>query len=339
MQPTYTPTDFSTARVLITGGAGFIGSALIWALNERGCDRIVISDLLGTDEKWRNLTPLRFEDYLEASDLIQRLENGALGTFDLVLHLGACSATTERDAAYLIRNNYEFTKELALWSLAAGARFVYASSAATYGDGAQGMSDLGPLEGLRPLNMYGYSKHLFDLYAQRHAFLGRVIGLKYFNVYGPNEDHKADMRSLVHKATAQAREEGVIRLFKSHRPDFKDGEQQRDFLYVKDAAAITLHLAATPEAGGLYNVGSGEARTWLDLAHAIFAALGQEPRIEFIDMPEALQGKYQYYTKADIHKLRGTGYHAPITSVEDAVRDYVCNYLVPDLRLGATAAA
>jgi ADP-L-glycero-D-manno-heptose 6-epimerase len=333
--PKFTPSDFSPARVLVTGGAGFIGSALIWALNERGCERVVVCDHLGTDEKWRNLVPLRFEDYLEASDLFAQLEGGTLGTFDLVLHLGACSATTERDATYLIRNNFEFTKTLAAWSLKTGARFVYASSAATYGDGAQGMSDTAALEPLRPLNMYGYSKHLFDLYAQRQGFLDQIVGLKYFNVYGPNEDHKADMRSLVHKATAQAQLEGLIRLFKSHKPEYKDGEQMRDFLYVKDAAAMTLHLAATPAAGGVFNLGSGEARTWLDLANAIFAALQQEPKIEFIDMPEALQGKYQYFTKADIAKLRASGYSAPVTSVEDAVRDYVCNYLLPDARLAA----
>ena len=320
-------------RVLVTGGAGFIGSALVWALNERGCENIVVCDHLGTDEKWRNLTLLRFADYLEADDLRPRLASGALGKFDCVLHLGACSATTERDASYLIRNNYEFTKDLAGWSLANDARFLYASSAATYGDGAQGMSDTAPIEPLRPLNMYGYSKHLFDLHAQRTGFLDRIVGVKYFNVFGPNEDHKGEMRSLVHKATAQAREGGVIRLFKSDRPDYRDGEQQRDFLYVKDAVVMTLHLAATPSARGLFNLGSGEANTWIDLANAIFAALGREPRIEFIEMPEALRGKYQYFTRADITKLRA-GYAAPITPLGEAVRDYVQGYLLGDRRLG-----
>jgi ADP-L-glycero-D-manno-heptose 6-epimerase len=327
------PHDFSQTRVLVTGGAGFIGSALIWALNERGCERVVVSDRLGTDEKWRNLTPLRFEDYVEAEDLRERLSSGVLGRFDAVFHMGACSATTERDASFLIRNNYEFTKDLASWSLGHGARFVYASSAATYGDGSAGMSDLAPLEPLRPLNMYGYSKHLFDLHAQRGGFLQKMIGLKYFNVFGPNEDHKAEMRSLVHKATAQAQQEGVIRLFKSYLPEYRDGEQKRDFLYVKDAAAVTLHLAATPAAGGLYNVGCGEARTWVDLAQAVFAALGKPPRIEFIEMPEALQGKYQYFTQADLSKLRAAGYAPEITPLEEAVRDYVQNYLLPDARL------
>jgi len=333
------PNDFSDARVLVTGGAGFIGSALVWALNRRGCESIVVCDRLGTDEKWRNLTPLRFADYIEADDLLARLQNGILGKFDLVLHMGACSSTTERDASYLIRNNYEFTRDLAAWALAQKTRFVYASSAATYGDGSAGMDDdESQLEKLRPLNMYGYSKHLFDLHACRAGFLKRIVGLKYFNIFGPNEDHKGDMRSLVHKSTAQVQAGGVIRLFKSYRSDFRDGEQKRDFLYVKDAAAMTLHLAASKKAGGLYNIGSGEARTWLDLAHAVFAALQRQPKIEFIEMPEAIRDKYQYFTEANLSRLRAAGYITPVTSLENAVTDHVRNYLVPDRRLDPAVA-
>ena len=328
------PNDFSDARVLVTGGAGFIGSALVWALNRRGCENIVVCDILGTNEKWRNLTPLRFADYVEAADLQARLQNGALGKFDLVLHLGACSATTEKDATYLIKNNYEFTKDLATWSLANDARFVYASSAATYGDGSAGMEDHeSQLDKLRPLNMYGYSKHLFDLHAHRAGFLKKIVGLKYFNIFGPNEDHKGDMRSLVHKSTAQVQAEQLIRLFKSYRPEYRDGEQKRDFLYVKDCVAMTLHLAATPSAGGLFNIGSGEAKTWIDLANAVFAALNQKPDIRFIEMPETIRDKYQYFTQANIARLRAAGYTAPVTSLEDSVADYVRNYLVPDQRL------
>ncbi|MDZ4405607.1 ADP-glyceromanno-heptose 6-epimerase [Prosthecobacter sp.] len=328
------------SRILITGGAGFIGSALVWELNRRGCENIVVCDRLSTDEKWKNLVPLKFADYIDGNDLLQRVLNAPekLGRFDLVLHLGACSATTERDADYLMRNNYEFTKQLCQWSLANQTRFVYASSAATYGDGAHGMDDQMPdIHALRPLNMYGYSKHLFDLHAKREGWLPNIVGLKYFNVYGPNEDHKADMRSLVHKACGQILATGKVQLFKSHRPDYKDGEQMRDFLYVKDAIRMTLHLAETPSAGGLFNLGSGEAHTWVELTTAIFTALGKEPNIEFIDMPEHLQSKYQYYTCADIAKLRASGFTTEITPLTEAVRDYVQGYLVPDRRLGDEA--
>jgi ADP-L-glycero-D-manno-heptose 6-epimerase len=327
--------DLSNARVLVTGGAGFIGSALVWALNERGCERIVVVDELGTSEKWRNLTPLRFEDYLEAGDLRPRLQSGALGRFDILLHLGACSATTELDASYLVRNNFEYTKDLAAWSLANDARFVYASSAATYGDGAAGMSDTEEkIDRYRPLNMYGYSKHLFDLHAQRAGFLPEIAGLKYFNVFGPNEDHKGDMRSVVHKSYAQVVESGIIRLFKSYRPDYGDGEQQRDFLYIKDAVAMTLHLATKPEVGGLFNIGSSTVHSWNQLARAVFAALNKEAKIEYIEMPESLRGKYQYFTQADIGKLRSTGYDAPLTSLEDSVADYVQKHLATGHHLG-----
>jgi ADP-L-glycero-D-manno-heptose 6-epimerase len=325
------------SRILITGGAGFIGSALVWELNRRGCENIVVCDRLSTDEKWKNLVPLKFADYIDGNDLLQAVQHAPakLGRFDHVLHLGACSATTERDADYLMRNNYEFTKQLCQWSLANQTRFVYASSAATYGDGAHGMDDQMPdIHALRPLNMYGYSKHLFDLHAKREGWLPKIVGLKYFNVYGPNEDHKADMRSLVHKACGQILATGKVQLFKSHRPDYQHGEQMRDFLYVKDAIRMTLHLAETSSAGGLFNLGSGKAHTWIELATAIFTALGKEPVIEFIDMPEHLQSKYQYYTCADIAKLRASGFTQDITALTEAVRDYVQGYLVPDKRLG-----
>jgi ADP-L-glycero-D-manno-heptose 6-epimerase len=325
-------------RILVTGGAGFIGSALIWALNRRGVTDIVVADVLGTDEKWRNLVPLRFAEYIEGAVLRERvaLNPASLGRFSAIFHLGACSSTTERNAAYLADNNTAFTRELATWALATDARFIYASSAATYGDGARGMDDTSDdLARLRPLNMYGYSKHLFDLQAQRAGWFDRIVGLKYFNVFGPNEEHKGDMRSLVSKAYAQILATGRLQLFKSHRPDFKDGEQMRDFLYVKDAVEMTLHFAERgPEAGGLFNLGSGQAQTWLTLAEAIFAALKRPAAIEFIDMPEELRGKYQYYTQADIGKLRASGYATPLTPLAVAVADYVGNYLVPGRRLG-----
>lgn len=329
--------DWAGRRVLVTGGAGFIGSALTWALNRRGCDRVVIADFLGETDQWRNLAPLRFEDYLEADDLLPRLDAGVVGRFDLVVHLGAAPSTTQRDMRALVRNNYEFSKSLCQRALAGGARFVYASSAATYGSGEWGMSDRGSvrdLERLRPLNAYGYSKHLFDLWCARAGILDRVVGLKFFNVFGPNEGHKAEMRSMVHRAFGQVRAGGPVRLFRSYHPNYADGAQVRDFVYVKDVADVTLHLAAHSTAAGIFNVGSGVPHTWLDLAHAVFAALGEEPRIEFVDMPEPIRQHYQYYTVADVSRLRETGYARPLHTLQDAVADYVHNYLVPDLHLG-----
>lgn len=325
-------------RILVTGGAGFIGSALVWALNQRGHHDIVVTDFLGADEKWRNLVPLKFTDYIEADVFRAKLreQSSAFGRFTAVFHLGACSATTEKNAAYLADNNFAYTKELAAWSLSQESRFVYASSAATYGDGTQGMNDRDEnLHRLRPLNMYGYSKHLFDLHAQRMGWLTRIVGVKYFNVFGPNEDHKGDMRSLVNKAYQQILASGRVQLFRSHKPEFKDGEQMRDFLYVKDAVEMTLHFAThATSAGGLYNLGSGQANTWLTLTRAIFSALEREPKIDFIDMPEVLRGKYQYFTQADVAKLRESGYQRPMTALGDAVHDYVKNYLVPGKKLG-----
>jgi len=322
-------------KILVTGGAGLIGSALIWELNRRGCEKIIVTDVLGTDEKWRNLPPLRFDDYLDAAQLLERLETASLNDIRWVFHLGACSATTERDASYLMENNYRYTARLAEWALAGNRRFVYASSAATYGDGSAGMQDGDQLlEQYRPLNMYGYSKHLFDLHAKRRGWSERIVGLKYFNIFGPNEDHKGDMRSVVHKAFNQIRETGEVALFKSHHPDFRDGEQQRDFLYVKDAVNATLHLATQPQAAGIFNVGSGIASTWIDLVTPIFDALGLPTAIKFIDMPEALRGKYQYRTLADISRLKACGWAGPEFTLHSAVRDYVANYLVYDRRLG-----
>jgi ADP-L-glycero-D-manno-heptose 6-epimerase len=323
-------------RILVTGGAGFIGSALIWALNRRGIQNILVADYLRSDEKWKNLVPLRFADYIEGDDLLRLVREASPRIADIgaVFHLGACSATTERDASYLIRNNFEYTKDLASWALGTGARFVYASSAATYGDGARGMDDCGDLAPLRPLNMYGYSKHLFDLHSQRLGMQDSIVGVKYFNVFGPNEGHKGDMRSLVHKAYGQVVESGVIKLFASDKPEYADGEQKRDFLYVKDAVEMTIHLAETAAAGGLYNLGSGVANSWNTLARGIFAALGRDPKIEYIPLPEVLRAKYQYFTQADIGKLRASGYTKPVTPLVEAVRDYVQNYLVPARHLG-----
>ena len=315
--------------IIVTGGAGLIGSALIWALNRRGLEDILVVDRLDESEKWKHLVPLRFTDYVDADDFEQRLIDGDdFGGVGTVLHLGACSSTTERDADYLLRNNYEYTKNIANWAEESGARFVYASSAATYGGLEDDLSDTADLRTLRPLNMYAYSKHLFDLYAARTGLDRRICGVKYFNVFGPNEDHKGEMRSIVHKATEQIRATGAVKLFKSYRPEFRDGEQRRDFIYVKDAAEMTLHLAESG-ATGLFNVGSGKAQTWLDLVRPIFRALELPERIEFIDMPEHLRGKYQYSTCARMERVASTGYETPCLPLADAVTDYVTNYLIP----------
>jgi ADP-L-glycero-D-manno-heptose 6-epimerase len=330
--------ELERGKILVTGGAGFIGSALIWSLNRLGLQNILVCDQLGKDDKWRNLAPLRFDDYLSSAELIQLVEadSPALKEIRWVFHLGACSATTELDAGYLMENNYRYTKLLCHWALPRNARFVYASSAATYGDGANGMEDdEAKIESLRPLNAYGYSKQIFDRHAKQRGLLSRIVGLKYFNVYGPNEWHKGDMRSLVNKAYDQVLETGKIRLFKSYKPMIRDGEQKRDFLYVKDAVDMTIHLAVTRSANGLYNLGSGEARTWIDLATAVFAALSMPPQIEFIEMPEVIREKYQYFTEAKMGKLQATGYQGPRFTLEQAVADYVQNYLVPHRHMEA----
>jgi ADP-L-glycero-D-manno-heptose 6-epimerase len=322
--------DLNRGRIVVTGGAGLIGSALVWALNRRGLDDILVVDRLDRSEKWKHLVPLRFADYIDADDFEGSWTDGkSFGDVRTLFHLGACSSTTESDADYLLRNNYEYTKNLARWASEQRARLIYASSAATYGALEADLSDEADLYTLRPLNAYAYSKHLFDLYAQSTGLDQQVCGIKYFNVFGPNEDHKGEMRSIVQKAYEQIRDAGGVRLFKSYRPEYRDGEQQRDFIYVKDAVEMTVHLAESG-ATGLYNVGSGAPHTWLELVRPIFHALELPERIEFIEMPQHLRGKYQYYTCAKVRRLRAAGYDRPVTPLADAVTDYVTNYLVPN---------
>ncbi len=319
-------------KIIVTGGAGFIGSAVVWRLNELGFEDILIADRLDDTDKWRNLVPLRFADYFDGYDLLETLDD--LKDVKTVFHLGACSSTTETDADYMIRNNYQYTQDLADWSVRNGVRFVYASSAATYGDGSAGMNDgIESLNRLRPLNVYGYSKHLFDQYAARAGMFDRIVGLKYFNVFGPNEDHKGDMRSLVNKAFGQISSTGKLQLFKSSNPDYADGEFGRDFVYVKDAVDMTLFFMEN-KIGGLFNVGSGRMNTWNALADAIFKALDLPKNVEFVEMPEKLRDRYQYHTKADLTRIRNAGYAAETTELEAAVGDYVRKYLVPGKHLG-----
>jgi len=322
--------------IIVTGGAGFIGSAIVAQLNSRGIDDIVIVDILASDEKWKNLRPLRFADYVEADDFLEMLTAGRIDwPIEVIFHMGACSDTTERDASYMIKNNYDFSKILANRAVRDGIRFVYASSAATYGDGSCGFSDNeAELDKLQPLNIYAYSKHMFDLWARRAGLLKRIVGLKYFNVFGPNEYHKGEMRSFVVKAYEQINAAGRVRLFKSHRPDYADGEQKRDFIYIKDAVDMTLFFLDNRKVSGLFNIGTGQSRTWNDLVKATFAAMGKEPNIEYIPMPDKLIDKYQYFTQADITKLATADCKKEITPLEDAIKDYVQNYLINKSYLG-----
>lgn len=315
------------------GGAGFIGSAVVWRLNTLGIDDILIVERMDETDKWKNLSPLKFADLIDADEFISTLKNHS--ERQVVFHLGACSSTTERNAAFMLSNNYEYTKTLAEWACENSKRFIYASSAATYGDGSAGMEDgYENLDRFRPLNIYGYSKHLFDKYAARRGMFSEIVGLKYFNVFGPNENHKGEMRSLVNKAFEQINETGKIRLFKSHNANFADGEFGRDFVYVKDAVDMTVFFLEDPASSGLFNIGSGKMTTWNALAEAIFAAMDLPKQIEYIEMPEHIRRQYQYYTCADLGRLRNAGYDREPTPLGEAVADYIQNYLLPGRHLG-----
>lgn len=322
--------------IIVTGAAGFIGSATVWALNKAGRKDIIAVDHLGSSAKWMNLRALSFSDYFEKDDFRKDIADGVVNyPVEAVIHLGACSSTTEPDATYLAGNNYAYSKEMAQFAHKHGARFLYASSAATYGDGALGYADdEAAIGSLRPLNMYGYSKQMFDLWLKGNGMLSKCAGMKFTNVFGPNEGHKADMRSVVRRAFEQIRDTGKVKLFKSYRPEYGDGEQMRDFLYVKDCVDMVMFLLGHDGLNGLFNVGSGRAETWNALATAVFKALGKPVNIEYIDMPETLKDKYQYYTKAEMGKLRSKGYAKEPASLEDSVADYVRNYLVPGKFLG-----
>ncbi|WP_263378369.1 ADP-glyceromanno-heptose 6-epimerase [Granulicella paludicola] len=312
--------------IVVTGAAGFIGRNVVAELNRRGEEELILVDELGKDDKWKNLVGLRFEDIVSPEEFLGLLEEGAFADARSVIHMGACSSTTEKDADFLLRNNYQYTRVLANWCESHEVRLVYASSAATYGDGAEGYDDDEELLGaLKPLNMYGYSKQIFDLWAMKQGLLSSIVGLKFFNVYGPHEAHKGDMRSMVAKSYEQIKATDEVKLFKSDKPEYNDGEQLRDFVWVGDAVDVVLHFAEQEYGapGGLLNCGTGEARTWIDLVSAVFSAMGVEKRIGFIEMPEVLKGKYQYRTQAAVERLRAAGYRKPFTSLEDGVAAYV----------------
>lgn len=314
--------------VVVTGGAGFIGSGVIRMLNDRGIDNILVVDDLASDGKWKNLVQKRFLDVIPSKDIFEWLD-GKESEVDAFIHLGACSDTLEMNASYLLENNYRYSIKLAEWALKYEKRFIYASSAATYGMGDEGFEDNeAKLETLKPLNMYGYSKHLFDLWLKRENLLDQVVGLKYFNVFGPNENHKGRMASAIMQLLPRVQEDKEIKLFKSlDHTRCKDGEQKRDFIYVKDAARITCDFLDN-EAGGIFNVGTGIASTWNELAEGLFLALGMKPKITYIDMPYLLSTQYQDYTKADVGKIKKLGMTAKMTSLKEAIDDYVKNYLL-----------
>ncbi len=317
--------------IVVTGGAGFIGSGVVRYLNDQGVNNIVIVDNLGHTEKWKNLVGKQFVDILDKSQFFEWL-HGRHEAIEAFIHLGACSSTVETNASYLLENNYRFSVRLAEFALKYQKRLIYASSAATYGDGSLGfVDDEKKLETLVPMNMYGYSKQLFDLWLKNEGALKKVVGLKFFNVFGPNERHKGRMASAINHVLPTARKEGVIRLFKSSAPkEFADGEQKRDFVYVKDVARMTCAFLDN-DVGGIYNIGRGVASTWNDVATAVFKALDLPVNIQYIDMPADLIGKYQNYTCADMRKTQKVlGKDAACMSLEDSIIDYVRNYLITE---------
>ena len=313
--------------IIVTGGAGFIGSCVVRTLNDKGINDIVIVDNIGSTDKWFNIRNKKYLKYVNKTDFLQELPQYEGVT--AIIHMGACSATTEKDFDYLWKNNFEYTKTL--WNYCAEKQisFIYASSAATYGDGAKGFDDQSDIDELLPLNGYGYSKQLFDLWVKHQAenFPKQYVGLKFFNVYGPNEYFKGSMASMVFHGYKQIQESGEIRLFKSYNPNYADGEQLRDFIYVKDVCEVIYWMLQNPQVNGLFNVGTGRAQSFRELAEAVFHALGLEPNIRYIEMPEHLRGKYQYYTQAEIEKLRDVGYGMDFLKLREGARDYVRNHL------------
>ncbi|MBU0534170.1 MAG: ADP-glyceromanno-heptose 6-epimerase [Candidatus Omnitrophica bacterium] len=318
--------------IVVTGGAGFIGSAIVWALNLRGYNEILIVDLLDKSKKWENLACLKFSDSIDKDEFIEKLYQGKFcDKIDAVIHMGAESSTTVYETDYLMKNNYEYTKKLAMWCIKNDKRFVYASSAATYGNGDEGFCDEHlQLEKLRPLNPYADSKHLFDLWAYRQGLLEKIAGLKFFNCFGPNEYHKESMKSMVLQAFEQIKKNGKVKLFKSFNTQYKDGEQLRDFIYVKDAADMTLFIFENKKVNGIFNIGTGKAQSFNELVNSVFGAMGKDSNIAYIDMLESIKDKYQYFTQADMGKLKDAGYIKKTHTLKEAVYDYVKNYLLKD---------
>jgi ADP-L-glycero-D-manno-heptose 6-epimerase len=318
--------------LLVTGGAGFIGSNVVAALNEAGRSDVVVCDFLGHDGKWRNLAKRQLADIVPPAELTDWLKDRKL---DAVIHLGAISETTATDGDLVIATNFRLSMRLLDWCTAGAVPFIYASSAATYGNGAEGFDDdasLPALKRLRPMNLYGWSKQLFDLAVAERAAKGERLppqwaGLKFFNVFGPNEYHKGSMMSVLARRFDDVKAGRVVQLFKSHRDGIADGDQRRDFIYVDDVVRVVMWLLATPAVSGIFNVGTGNARSFKDLMLAAYAALGTAPNIQYIDMPEAIRGSYQYFTQSEVDRLCRAGYNGGFTALEDAVKAYVGGYL------------
>jgi len=315
--------------IIVTGSAGFIGSALVWELNQKGHSNIVCVDLFREGSKWRNLLKSSYTHFVLKQDIFEYLEQPeVLNSVKAIFHLGACSSTTEKNMDFLVENNFHYSQKLFRWCAKNQKKFIYASSAATYGAGENGYDDQTAPEELRPLNPYGYSKLLFDRWVLRQTQAPpQWVGLKFFNVFGPNEYHKGDMASVVFKAFYQIQQNGKLRLFKSYRPDYKDGEQKRDFVYVKDVTRWMVEIFEKNISSGIYNIGFGEARTWLDLANAVFKSMDKPVQVDMIDMPDHVKNQYQYFTEAKLNKLLNSGLSQPQWPLEVAIQDYVKNYL------------
>ncbi len=316
---------------VITGGMGFIGSAVVWEMNNSGIDNLIIVDSPSTNNSWKNLVNIRFADIIDKNTFIKKIEENKINyLIEGIIHMGACADTTENRVDYLLENNFQYTKKLATWAINNNCRFLYASSAATYGNGPDFADDEEKIYSLKPLNIYGYSKHLFDIWAYRNNLLKQIAGIKFFNVFGPNEYHKGEMRSVIHKKFYEIMETGKANLFKSYKPQYKDGEQKRDFIYIKDAVKIIMFIYKNKSINGIFNAGTGIARSFNDIAKTIFSILGKKENIQYIDMPENIRNSYQYFTQADVKKIRNAGYKETFLSLEESIQDYIKNYLLKE---------